>query len=126
MQDLLIGKARTDTPFRKHHEMSSVSPTPSQTSISSLEGQSSATSADLPPSPTREEAKLPDEERNKQALQRKEEGNKLFVSGDYEGAKQKYGEGIALDPSIHVLWANRAACEIKLEQFGLAIEDASE
>lgn len=106
--------------------MSSPSPAASTSSINSLEGQSSATSADLPPSPTPQEAELPNEKKHEEALKRKNEGNALFVSGDYEGAKVKYGEGIALDSTLNVLWSNRAACELKLEQHGLAIEDASE
>lgn len=65
-------------------------------------------------------------DRKAAALKLKEEGNKLFVAADYEQAKQRYGEAIALDPSVPALWSNRAACELKLEQHGLAIEDASE
>ncbi|PWN88529.1 hypothetical protein FA10DRAFT_165475 [Acaromyces ingoldii] len=103
---------------------SSSSASPSTSSSPSLNGASSATSADLPPSPTLKEASLPPQERNERALKLKDEGNKLFVSGDFENAKIRYGEGIALDPTVVVLWSNRAACELKLEQHGLAIEDA--
>lgn len=102
------------------------SPAASTSSIASLTDQSSATSADLPPSPTKKELALPDEEKTKRALALKDEGNKLFLAGDYDAAKTKYGEGLALDPTVVVLWSNRAACELKLEQHGLAIEDACE
>lgn len=105
---------------------SPLSPAASTSSIASLSDQTSATSADLPPSPTRKELSLPDKEKTKRALLLKDEGNKLFLSGEYDAAKQKYGEGIALDPTIVVLWSNRAACELKLEQHGLAIEDATQ
>lgn len=88
--------------------------------------QTSATSADLPPSPTKATVALPPAERAAAALRLKDEGNALFLKQEYEAAKQKYGEGIALDEGIKVLWSNRAACELKLEQHGLAIEDASE
>lgn len=104
---------------------SSATPSPSA-STSSLGEQSSATSADLPPSPTKEESELPDEIKQEKATALKDEGNKLFMAGEYEKAKLKYGEGIAFDPRIVPLWSNRAACELKLEQHGLAIEDASE
>jgi serine/threonine-protein phosphatase 5 len=106
-------------------EMSTGTVSPSA-STSSLDDLSSATSADLPPSPTKQEAELPDEIKQQKAISLKDEGNKLFVAGEYDKAKLKYGEGIAFDPRIVQLWSNRAACELKLEQHGLAIEDASQ
>ena len=106
--------------------MSTTEPSPSPSaSTSSLADQSSATSADLPPSPTQKEIDLPEEVKREKALTLKDEGNKLFVAGEYDRAKIRYGEGIAFDPTVVVLWSNRAACELKLEQHGLAIEDAS-
>lgn len=105
--------------------MSSTAPSPSA-STSSLTDNTSATSADLPPSPTQKESELPDEVKQEKAISLKDEGNKLFLAGDFDKAKIKYGEGIAFDPRIVTLWSNRAACELKLEQHGLAIEDASE
>jgi serine/threonine-protein phosphatase 5 len=103
--------------------MSASTPSPSA-STSSLTDATSATSADLPPSPTQQELDLPDEVKTARANASKDEGNKLFLAGDFDKAKIKYGEGIALDPRIVTLWSNRAACELKLEQHGLAIEDA--
>lgn len=64
-------------------------------------------------------------ERQKEAAQLKDEGNKLFLVADFAGAKQKYGESLAMNPSDAKVWSNRAACELKLEQHGLAIEDAT-
>ncbi|KAN0063805.1 Palmitoyl-protein thioesterase 1 [Thecaphora frezii] len=102
------------------------SPLTSQSSISTANlDQASATSADLPPSPTQAEASLPVEERRKRAQALKDDGNKLFLTGNFEDAKIKYGESIALDPSVPAVYSNRAACELKLEQHGLAIEDAT-
>lgn len=83
---------------------------------------SSATEAD--------ETDVPDvsgwshEERLTAALQAKEQGNSSFVQGKYESAKVNYSRAIHLDPTVAVYFSNRAACELKLEQFGLAIEDA--
>lgn len=102
----------------------SATPSPSA-STSSISDQTSATSADLPPSPTQQQLELPDEVKQEKAIAFKDEGNKLFLAGEFDKAKLKYGEGIALDPRIVTLWSNRAACELKLEQHGLAIEDAS-
>ena len=68
---------------------------------------------------------MPVGERQKRALEHKDSGNKYFVQGNYSQAKVLYGRAIALDPSVPVYWSNRAACELKLEQHGLAIEDAT-
>lgn len=69
---------------------------------------------------------LPVSERKKRALAHKDSGNKYFTQGNYSQAKVLYGQAIAVDPSVPVYWSNRAAAELKLEQHGLAIEDASE
>lgn len=103
---------------------SSVSSLSVGTDVTQLD-QASATSADLPPSPTKEDIALPVEERQAKAKALKDEGNKLFVVGQYEAAKHQYGLAIALDPSVPAFYSNRAACELKLEQHGLAIEDAT-
>ena len=103
---------------------SSPAPSVASSQATSLD-QASATSADLPPSPTKQDVALPIEERQSRAQALKNEGNKHFVSGQFEEAKHKYGQAIALDPSVPALYSNRAACELKLEQHGLAIEDAS-
>lgn len=87
--------------------------------------QTSATSADVPPSPSKEDVALPVGERKAKAEALKLEGNKLFLAGQYDAAKQQYGLAIALDPSVPAFYCNRAACELKLEQNGLAIEDAT-
>lgn len=55
----------------------------------------------------------------------KDEGNKAFLGSHFEEAKTKYGESLALNPNDAKVWSNRAACELKLEQHGLAIEDAT-
>ncbi|WFD30500.1 protein-serine/threonine phosphatase [Malassezia sp. CBS 17886] len=67
----------------------------------------------------------PTAEATGRAIGMKDAGNKLFVKGDYTQAKAQYSEAIALDSKSAVLWSNRAACELKLEQHGLAIADAS-
>ncbi|KAJ1041947.1 hypothetical protein NDA10_003712 [Ustilago hordei] len=103
---------------------SSVSSLSVGTDVTQLD-QASATSADLPPSPTKEDIALPVEERQAKAKALKDEGNKLFVVGQYEAAKHQYGLAIALDPFVPAFYSNRAACELKLEQHGLAIEDAT-
>jgi hypothetical protein len=107
----------------------SASPVPSVSSLgegSSHPTSPSATSADLPPSPTAKTLSLSPSEREEEGKRLKDEGNKLFLAADFESAKVKYGESLAADPSSHIVWSNRAACELKLEQHGLAIEDASE
>ena len=55
----------------------------------------------------------------------KAEGNKYFLQGHYSQAKQLYTQAIKLDPTVTALYSNRAMCELKMEQHGLAIADAS-
>lgn len=64
-------------------------------------------------------------ERQQKAVELKEAGNRHFVQGDYSQAKVMYTQAIAFDANVPALFSNRAACELKLEQNGLAIEDAS-
>jgi tetratricopeptide (TPR) repeat protein len=52
-----------------------------------------------------------------QAVRLKEEGNSLFSKGDYDGARNVYGEGLAHCP-VHqkesaMLFSNLAACDMK-------------
>ncbi|KAG0238867.1 Serine/threonine-protein phosphatase 5 [Actinomortierella wolfii] len=53
----------------------------------------------------------------------KEEANKLFANKKYEEAIEKYTEAIELNPNVAAYYANRAFCNTKLENYGLAIED---
>ncbi|CAO1639015.1 unnamed protein product [Sympodiomycopsis kandeliae] len=103
----------------------SASASSSSTPVSSSQTSPSATSADLPPIPTQETLSLSPSERESQGSQLKDAGNKFFLAGDFENAKIKYGESITMNPNDVKVWSNRAACELKLEQHGLAIEDAS-
>ncbi|SNX87375.1 related to phosphoprotein phosphatase (serine/threonine specific protein phosphatase) [Melanopsichium pennsylvanicum] len=103
---------------------------PVSSSVSSLTDvthldQASATSADVPPSLSKQDVALPIEERQAKAKEYKDAGNKLFIAGQYYAAKHQYGMAIALDPSVPAYYSNRAASELKLEQHGLAIEDAT-
>ncbi|WFD26606.1 protein-serine/threonine phosphatase [Malassezia nana] len=68
---------------------------------------------------------LPKEERLKKSSELKVEGNKFFLQGHYSEAKQLYTQAIQLDPTVTALYSNRAMCELKLEQHGLAIADAN-
>ena len=56
----------------------------------------------------------------------KEEGNKLLAAYKYGLAAEKYSAAIALNGNNAIYYSNRAQALIKLESFGLAIEDANE
>lgn len=60
------------------------------------------------------------------ALELKNEGNEDFKKGHYATAWAKYNAAVQLDNSTAVYLANRAQCELKLEQFGSAIETCTE
>ena len=47
----------------------------------------------------------------------KQEGNHLFISGNYAAAAKKYSEAIDLDPSVTAFYSNLCNCLSKLEQY---------
>lgn len=58
----------------------------------------------------------------------KEEGNNLFKSGDVQGALSCYTKALQLsgsEPESSVLYRNRCACYLKLNDYNKAIADAS-
>lgn len=55
----------------------------------------------------------------------KNDGNALLVAHKYSSAAEKYSAAIELHPSS-ILYSNRAQALIKLESYGLAIQDANE
>lgn len=100
------------------------STTPSSPTSTNLT-QSTATSADDSIKPTEIDPSLTTEQRKEKAIQSKELGNKDFVAKSYQSAKDHYSQAIALDPTVPTYYNNRAFCEFKLEQHGLAIEDST-
>lgn len=54
----------------------------------------------------------------------KDKGNKALQEGKYDEAVKCYTEGIAVDPSNHVLYSNRSAAYAKAEKYSQALEDA--
>lgn len=55
----------------------------------------------------------------------KDEGNTLLSHGKFSQAATKYTEAIALYPNA-IYYSNRAQALIKLENYGLAIQDAND
>lgn len=60
-----------------------------------------------------------------EAVRFKEEGNECFNNFHYAEAIDLYSNAILLDPDCAVYHANRSFCHLRLENFGLALEDAS-
>ncbi|KAJ4477334.1 hypothetical protein J3R30DRAFT_3703667 [Lentinula aciculospora] len=54
----------------------------------------------------------------------KDEGNAFFAKKQYLEAYARYSEGILLDANNAILYANRAACRIAMNQYMDAMEDA--
>jgi tetratricopeptide (TPR) repeat protein len=84
--------------------------------------------ADLPPirgTPKTTQPTKPKEDKVKVA---KDEGNEYFRLCKYEEAVRAYTKGINQDPdssTMHVLYANRAMCYLKLQIWDLAEKDAT-
>lgn len=55
----------------------------------------------------------------------KNDGNTLLAAHKYSLAAEKYSAAIELHPTS-ILYSNRAQALIKLESYGLAIQDANE
>jgi serine/threonine-protein phosphatase 5 len=55
----------------------------------------------------------------------KDEGNVLLSHGKYSQAADKYTAAIAIYPNA-IFFSNRAQALIKLENYGLAIQDAND
>lgn len=61
-----------------------------------------------------------------QANALKDAGNKYLGDHKYAMAAEKYSEAIELYPLSPIFFSNRAQALIKLESYGLAIQDANE
>ena len=56
----------------------------------------------------------------------KDQGNKAFAAKDYDRAIELFSQGIALDPSNHVLYSNRSAAHAGKKEWTQALADAEE
>eukprot|EP00892_Ulva_mutabilis_P000963 jgi/Ulvmu1/10868/UM007_0042.1 len=54
----------------------------------------------------------------------KAKGNKEFTSGNFQEAITHYSAGIEVDPTNHVLFSNRSACQASLGNWEDALQDA--
>ena len=70
-------------------------------------------------------ASMSPDELTKKVEEIKAAGNERFLKGDYTQAKALYTDALSLNPNIVAIYSNRAICELKLEQYGLAIADAA-
>lgn len=85
-----------------------------------------AAAAPEPEKPTSDAfASLSLDERTEKAAKYKAQGNEHFLRGEYARAKALYTASLELNPSVAVVLSNRAMCELKMEQHGLAIADAT-
>jgi len=55
----------------------------------------------------------------------KEAGNKLFQAADYPAAIGKYTEALRRNPDNYKVYANRAACYIKMMDWGKGLDDCN-
>jgi len=67
---------------------------------------------------------MSDEETAARAEAVKNEGNELFKESHFADALEKYNQAIDLNPEVPTYYCNRAFCHTKMENHGLAIEDA--
>lgn len=72
------------------------------------------------------EAKIISEEAKKDAEELNQQANKLFTSGKYDKALDIYSNAIEVNPYMASYYGNRSFCNIKLECFGSALQDANQ
>ena len=53
----------------------------------------------------------------------KDKGDKFFKAGNFEGAISAYSRAISLDGDMVLCYNNRAACHLKLGEYGRCVED---
>ena len=58
-----------------------------------------------------------------EAIKLKDQGNKFLKEHKFDEAIEAYTKAIELDPKNAIFYSNRAQVQIKLENFGLAIQD---
>ena len=51
---------------------------------------------------------------------------KFHIGHNFPNAVRLYSEAIDLDPTEKIYWCNRAIARMKLEEYGYAVNDASE
>ena len=92
-------------------------------------GRKELNESELPPirgtAPLAKPTKIPQEDPIATA---KEQGNEYFKRCQFDDAVRMYSKGITLDPTsstTHVLYANRAMCYLKLQQWEDAEKDAT-
>lgn len=56
----------------------------------------------------------------------KDKGDAMFKQGNYRGAINAYSRAIDLDPQLPLIWANRAACQLKVGNHEACIEDCTQ
>ena len=64
-------------------------------------------------------------ENEEKSLQLKDEGNKQLIAGHFLEAIGLYSEALELAPTNAIILSNRAQAYIKVENYGLAISDAT-
>ncbi|KAK4702839.1 serine/threonine-protein phosphatase 5, partial [Phenoliferia sp. Uapishka_3] len=65
------------------------------------------------------------EEQKQAALRIKSEANALFSASKYRDSLDLYTASLNKNPFDAIVWSNRAAVRLKLEEYGLAIADAT-
>ena len=51
-------------------------------------------------------------------------GSECLTKKDFEGAVEWYSKGIQIDPNNHILYSNRSAAYLSMNNFNSALEDA--
>ncbi|XP_077995250.1 tetratricopeptide repeat protein 28-like [Glandiceps talaboti] len=67
---------------------------------------------------------ISNEEKKALFLDKVKQSNEACQNGDFQRAIRLYSEAISLDPTNHVLYSNRSAAYVKMQQYEKALQDA--
>ena len=64
------------------------------------------------------------EDNKQKAAAFKDKGNAFYKKSDYVQAIEAYSQGLTLDPTNHIIYSNRSACYLALQQLDACLKDA--
>ena len=64
------------------------------------------------------------EDNKQKATAFKDKGNAFYKKSDYVQAIEAYSQGLTLDPTNHIIYSNRSACYLALQQLDACLKDA--
>jgi ankyrin repeat protein len=98
-------------------------PSPPSSSSAAVESPEKSADPVAPPMPDLTQLKVSEDDKT-QAAAWKDKGNDCYKKSEFAAAIEAYSQGLALDPTNHVIYSNRSACHHALQQHDACLRDA--